>query len=108
MAEYIEREAILTAVKKWYEMACYPLNQSHYNEGEKAAYETAIDEIISARAADVAPVRHGHWTGTEYDGYADGNPVYTLFECSECGVEYEQEEHYCPWCGAKMDGEDNE
>lgn len=35
----------------------------------------------------VAPVRHGRWIGLEYDGYADGAPVYDLWECSECGEE---------------------
>ena len=54
----------------------------------------------------VDPVRHGHWLPLEADGYADDNPVYDLWECSECGEEHEGEEHtltpYCPWCGAKM------
>lgn len=59
-------------------------------------------------AADVAPVRHGYWIGLEYDGYADGNPVYDLWECSECGEEVRGEDvpdthPYCHGCGAKMD-----
>ena len=55
--------------------------------------------------ADVAAIRHGHWIGTEYDGYADGHPVYDWFECSECGFEIRAEEvdNFCPSCGAKMD-----
>ena len=48
----------------------------------------------------------GHWIGTEYDGYADGNPVYDAYECSECGAEFCGEDFdfdYCPRCGAKME-----
>lgn len=50
----------------------------------------------------------GHWIGIEYDGYADGNPVYDVWECSECGEEHRGEydtlSNYCPNCGAKMSG----
>ena len=63
--------------------------------------------------ADVVEVRHGEWIGTEYDGYADGNPVYDKWECSKCHEEYCYEGepplyNYCPNCGAKMDGERRE
>ena len=62
-------------------------------------------------AADVAEVRHGRWIGIEYDGYADGCPVYDLWECSECGEEVRGEDvpdthPWCHACGARMDKED--
>ena len=47
----------------------------------------------------------GHFIGTEFDGYADGSPVYYEWECSECGCVFEDDEptyNYCPNCGAKM------
>lgn len=49
--------------------------------------------------------RRGRWIGVEYDGYADGLPVYDLWECSACGIEWRGEETpcFCPDCGAKMD-----
>ena len=56
---------------------------------------------------DAEPVRHGRYIGTEYDGYADGNPVYYEWICSECECVFEDEKphyRYCPNCGAKMDG----
>lgn len=48
----------------------------------------------------------GMWIGLEYDGYADGNPVYDLWQCSNCNYEWDGEEdtlpNYCPDCGAEM------
>lgn len=59
-------------------------------------------------------ISQGHWVGVEYDGYADGNPVYDAYECSVCGEEHYGEEdtltQFCPYCGARMDeeGEQND
>jgi len=67
----------------------------------------ALKMIEEAPAADVEPVRHGQYIGTEFDGYADGNPVYYEWKCSECDCVFEDDEpkyRYCPHCGAKMDG----
>lgn len=60
--------------------------------------------------AAVVQARHGYWRGLEYDGFADGFPVYDLWECSECGEEVSGDDvpntHlWCYNCGAKMDGE---
>lgn len=56
---------------------------------------------------DVAPVKRGQWLGMEYDGYADGCPVYDTWACSECEYEVEGDAdvltNFCPNCGAKMD-----
>ena len=48
----------------------------------------------------------GEWIGIEYDGYADGVPVYDVWECSSCGNEWRGDSTpcYCPDCGAKMEG----
>lgn len=72
-----------------------------------------LDSIDEQPTVDAAPVVHGRWIPLEYDGFADGNPVWDLWECSECGEEHSGDEDtltpYCPNCGAKMDGrEDNE
>ena len=51
---------------------------------------------------------HAAWCGTSYDGFADENPVYTEWRCSNCGAEFEAEDmdwKFCPHCGAKMDKE---
>lgn len=68
------------------------------------------DYIERLPAADVAPVRHGHWIG-EGDGYADGELVFDVWHCSECDCciddgtdDPERLPKYCPGCGALMDG----
>lgn len=86
-----------------------------------ALLKTVSDGGLSAKAlwrrickqptVDAVPVRHGEFIGTEYDGYADGYPVYYEWKCSECGCIFEDDEptyNYCPNCGADMRGEDSE
>lgn len=91
MDEYIERKAAIRAL----------LNDAP----EQVSYsrEDAADCIRYMDAADVAPVRHGWWR-------CHGDCGVT--ECSVCGwsiEEYVGDYAYCPNCGAKMDGgQDNE
>lgn len=91
MAEYIERGALLEA----------------YDKAHKGPPGGARKLMEDAPAADVVPVKHGRWIPLEYDGYADGSPVWDLWECSECQEEHSGDEEtltpYCPNCGAKMD-----
>ena len=126
MAEYIEREALIREIKTAQETLqsdddlLWELNKK-YHSG--LAWEHRI--VLESPAADVAPkvndaeggregglghVVHGKWIGLEYDGYADGCPVYDLWECSECGEEVRGEDvpdthPWCHGCGAKMDAE---
>ena len=75
--------------------------------GELTA-KKAIRVVKNAPTIEAEPVRHGKFIGTEYDGYADGNPVYYEWKCSECGCVFEEDEptyRYCPNCGARMDKE---
>ena len=78
MAEYIEREAAIEALP--------------------VAWDSAVDALRYAPAADVAPVVHGRWIT-----YAGKDT------CSRCrATALEADAHlrfyYCPNCGAKMDG----
>ena len=90
--EYIEREALVERLKK-----------------EECDCEW-LWAILDIPAADVAPVKHGHWV-SEYDC------GYTTPHCSECGETALTKEEtsydyvyssYCPRCGAKMDGGEGE
>ena len=99
MSEYIDRAALKQEL-------------APYEENDFSQQMDVILAIVDAQpAADVAPVRHGRWIGIEYDGYADGFPVYDLWECSECGEEVKGEDvpvshPWCHSCGARMDKED--
>ena len=60
-----------------------------------ATMTDAKREIAEMPAADVAPVRRGHWIEE------NGCQI-----CSECGEEHEWDEYraaYCDVCGAKME-----
>lgn len=73
---------------------------------EETGVKTAQAIRVVREMPEVQPERkHGRFIGTEYDGYADGSPVYYEWECSECGCVFEDEEptyNFCPNCGADM------
>ena len=110
MTEYIERAAVRELVKSipHYQMFNYDRTESRRGISPDDV-DFGVDKIP---AADVAPVRHGRWIGIEYDGYADGFPVYDLWECSECGEEVRGDDvpsthPWCHSCGARMGKEDD-
>lgn len=104
MAEYIDREAAVKA-----------FNNFDAGRADSPAFtlltpEEFAEYLYELPAADVAPVRHGHWIG-EGDGYADGELVFDVWYCSECDYciddgtdDPERLPKYCPGCGALMDG----
>lgn len=76
--------------------------QEAYHDGYGADWLADIGEGVKYYA---------RWIGLEYDGYADGCPVYDLWECSECGEEVKGEDvpathPWCHSCGTRMDKED--
>lgn len=88
MAEYISRQKALEEMHKW----CDPCG-------------SGIEAILAVPTADVAPVVHGQWI-EDHD----------YLKCPECGVMAKWDFtffddignwNYCPNCGAKMDGGDN-
>lgn len=70
----------------------------------------AANELRKMPSMCFAPVRHGHWI------VIDDLDFDTLYRCSVCGEEFylidgtprENQYYYCPNCGARMDGDDNE
>ncbi len=65
--------------------------------------------LKDAPTIEAEPVKHGRWEKTEDDFYMG----LTIFKCSVCREEWVFEDmsdvdglnyHYCPNCGAKMDG----
>ena len=100
MDEYIERDAVHDLVRSLTKYAwTSPNNTGHRVTVDADDVNFGVDKIP---AADVAPVRHGRWEGTN---------------CSRCGGSYmdyadadsypaigEPKPDFCPNCGAKMDG----
>ena len=96
MAEYIEREALVSICKQ---IISDDWNNRTAPESWADAYECFIEDIAEQPAADVAEVRHGEWIYGEFD----------IPHCSECGKEVlpNQISKHCPDCGAKMDGKES-
>ena len=113
--EYIDREAFL-ADKKWlYCTECDKRKGKNrgkivtlYEIGEAPCKSCGIhdmlEEVEDYPAADVRPVVRGRWT-LEDDGCL-------FYRCSACGKAmhgwfaeiYAGDGHYCPNCGAEMEG----
>ena len=95
MKEYIERAV---AVKKFenYRRDCEEEND------ERAAqiFEDCVSELMALPAADVAEVRHGRWI------FEPGKIPYCS-ECKEYSDDGDKGAAFCPWCGVRMDKEDN-
>ena len=97
MAEYIERESAIRAL----------LNDAPEQVGYSR--EDAADCIRYIDAADVAPVRHGRWVDRIVDENEVIQPWMKRYYCSECLEGGNQSWFkFCPNCGAKMDGGDND
>lgn len=94
MAEYIERAVAIDAVSEVY----YDTPDVNLS-AEK--FEAAINAIPTA---DVAPVVYGRW-GTGRFNLETGNYEEQCIRCRNFSKEYGKP--YCPNCGAKMDGGDN-
>lgn len=112
MKEYIERELLLIGVDRCISALHAQAKGDPIQEGAIKLVEATRGYIASLSAADVVEARHGRWIGIEYDGYADGYPVYDLWECFECGEEVRGDDvpsthPWCHSCGARMDKEDD-
>lgn len=92
MTDYINRDALLK------ELMLDPIGRmliKRYN----------LDGFIKAQPK-AEPVRHGKWSfkGYGYDRSGIHYPFWDRYTCSVCGKESDNTP-YCPYCGAKMDGE---
>lgn len=102
MDECIERKALMK----------FPIrrdhcDKEHANEHFICGIETVLEYAESLPTADVATVVHGRWEDSIDERF--GTDVYTCSKCRESyvlveGTPKENLWHYCPNCGAKMDG----
>lgn len=89
MAEYLEREGLLRELRLW---------NLHKAEPDNFHYTELKAWLEALPAEDVQPVKHGQWV--------IDNPEQVLMHCSNCkwrNLNWKWK--YCPYCGAKMDGE---
>ena len=92
MSDYISREAALTALQ----------NPELFNVSPRF-----LQILRDLPAADVQPVRHGQWERC----FEDWRQQIEGDKCTACGFEYYgtgiSRFHYCPNCGAKIQGGEN-
>lgn len=97
MSKYIDRGFLLQKLSRII---------NYCNKDSKVNAVTALfqvgDAIMDCPIADVMPIKYGRW---EFAG--DG-----IVECSECGETISSvlrlPQNYCPNCGCRMGGGDNE
>jgi rubrerythrin len=99
MSRYVEKEAFIALLNKRIYCLC---------GGETVKETKNIRDMLEVfPAADVAPVARGEWIEGEYVGEV-GYEI--KWHCSSCGFAVLSEEypawHYCPNCGAEMEGDD--
>ena len=99
----IEVDKLLDNLRKLGEEGDYQHPDEDWRDG---VYES-IDFVEEAPIVDAEPVRHGKWKPFDEDEYT----------CSVCGNIFvtmdgehplSNEFKYCPFCGAKMDAEEDE
>ena len=72
----------------------------------KSDHETISTHLIwNAPTVEAKPVRHGRWLKDPHSQNGFPSHIYMMRKCSECGHATDNVTPFCPWCGAKMDGE---
>lgn len=106
MAKYIYKSDALNVITKLINENKRRYDTS-FHKGKRAVLIEALEEIEKIKGADEKPVKRGTWHKDEqgYDAYV---------ECSECGLDLSTSNYienewreilkYCPCCGARMDG----
>lgn len=109
MAEYIKREAAIAYIREQSEECQKAFEELGGESGIYAdAYNDLAEDFHSIPAADVAPVVHGRWEYTPQTFNTLGQ-----IRCPFCAwwsldPSIDGIYKYCPNCGAKMDGGDND
>lgn len=98
MDEYIKRKKVRKMLNALGGCGADP---ESWADGWDKAIDTAIEELEEIPAADVRPERHGRWI------IRSGLPVCSECDCNNIGYAVVSFD-YCPNCGAKMDGDEND
>ena len=108
MSDLIDRDELLSEMEEYYERRSEEANMTG-NRSPCVTWNDAVSLIKSAPTVDTEPVGHGHWiikddwctcsVCRESMHYSNGlNEKPSIINAMSMRV------HYCPSCGAKMDG----
>lgn len=108
MGEFIDKDRVLRILKR------YSTENGSSLGFHSGAVDCVMEEIDMIEPTDVEPVRHGKWIEQRqsFDILGgSGTCTGTYPTCSLCGT-FETGLHlrteFCPGCGAKMDGGDED
>lgn len=106
MARYIDVDKLIETLRE-IQGTYSPSLTKATNEAIDLGLSLAMRLVRKEPTADVVEVKRGYW----YE--IDSDVGWELVGCSVCGKEYslcdgEDRTDYCPYCGAKMDGERKE
>lgn len=104
---YIKREDAIKELREVYEYE-YPTASGDFDE---YASHDVPNVLRNMPSTDVQSVKRGRWINIyEWAEMHDSRPsgMCTYYWCSECEKEQEKKSDFCPNCGARMDGEQNE
>lgn len=93
--------------KAFYDLAAHPEEAYPGAKEYMEALQMALAALRGPTREQVEKVWRGEWIGSA-DGYADGELVYDIWECSECGYAIDEEDdpdmlpQFCPKCYAAM------
>lgn len=99
MGDYISREKLLADIENSSRSVLRSSYPAERKEGAVIALAVAAGLTKNSPAADVAPVRHGHWRGKPTGRYE----VLKCSVCGDCSPTAGIMPRFCPNCGAKMD-----
>ena len=99
----------MKAIERCCECAYYSMRKHKCKRGAKDKGEPTASFYADCPLDEAEIMRHGRWKykRTTGDGFA-------IVECTECGENafaiayFVKEKGYCPNCGAKMDGVDDD
>ena len=99
--EYIEREELINRLEDAKEKLMNNITMSSLMA--VVVNDIYISFIKESPTDDVVEVRHGHWVKTAHKGYKC-----SLCNCLSSLFDENLKAEVCPWCGAKMDGNEVE
>ncbi|MBO5384531.1 MAG: hypothetical protein J6A30_09550 [Ruminococcus sp.] len=110
MDEYISKKEVLDYLNGYLHSLGYD-NTDLIVNGQRHALINVLEDILTVKAADVQPEKHGRWIdiyewAKMHDSRLSG--MCTYYWCSECQKGQEKKSNFCPNCGARMNLGDDE